>query len=103
MPIDYKLYVGLTKEIRAAVRNRSGNRCEGSPAYPDCRAENGKPHPVTKSKVILTMAHLDHNPENNDLSNLRDWCQRCHLKYDERIHREHAAATRAARKAKVAQ
>jgi hypothetical protein len=34
------------KRISREARERAGNRCEGSPTYPDCRAENGKPHPV---------------------------------------------------------
>lgn len=33
-------------------------------------------------KVILTVAHLDHQPENCDPENLRAWCQRCHNAYD---------------------
>lgn len=48
----------------------------------------------TGSRVVLTIAHLDHTPENNDPSNLRAMCQGCHLHYD----REHHAQTRAATK-----
>lgn len=33
-------------------------------------------------KVILTVAHLDHKPENCDRENLRALCQRCHNAYD---------------------
>jgi hypothetical protein len=33
-------------------------------------------------KVVLTVAHLDHQPENCHLDNLRAWCQRCHNVYD---------------------
>lgn len=73
--------------------------CEGSPRYPDCRAKGGQPHPVTGSTVVLTVAHLDHTPENVDRANLRVWCQRCHLTYDARHHAESAARTRAAKKA----
>ena len=62
--------------------------------YPDCGAENGKYHPVTNSKVVLTVAHLDHMPENNDMDNLKHWCQRCHLTYDAPLHAQNAAATR---------
>lgn len=32
--------------------------------------------------VVLTVAHLDHQPENCDPDNLRAWCQRCHNTYD---------------------
>lgn len=70
------------KEIRAKILKRTKNRCEGSPKYPKCRVKNYEPHPVTKSKVILTIAHLDHQPENCKESNLRAWCQRCHNNYD---------------------
>lgn len=40
------------------------------------------PHPETGSKVVLTVAHLDHQPENCADDNLRAWCQRCHNVYD---------------------
>jgi len=81
-------------DIVASIRERSGNRCEGSPAYPDCRAANGEPHPVTGSKVVLTTGHLDHTPENCDPKNLKHWCQRCHLTYDAKHHAETAYMTR---------
>lgn len=47
-----------------------------------CPAEHMKPHPVTGSKVILTVAHLDHTPENCEDANLKAMCQRCHNRYD---------------------
>lgn len=33
-------------------------------------------------EVVLTIAHLDHNITNNDYSNLKALCQRCHNRYD---------------------
>jgi len=33
-------------------------------------------------KVILTIAHLDHDPGNNSRNNLQALCQRCHNRYD---------------------
>ena len=89
-PKDWKVVVGL-------VRERSGDACEGSPAFPLCRALNGVRHPVTGSRVVLTTGHLDHTPENIGLDNLRHWCQRCHLVYDLKHHAETAYATRKAR------
>lgn len=44
--------------------------------------------------IVLTIAHLDHIPENCDPSNLRALCQRCHLRYDALHHAETARATR---------
>lgn len=86
-------------EIVAAVRERSGNCCEGSPRFPDCRAPNGEPHPETGSTVVLTTAHLDHVPEHCDMVNLKHWCQRCHLVYDAKHHAQTAYATRRAGRA----
>jgi len=48
-------------------------------------------------KIVLTIAHLDHQPENCADDNLCAWCQRHHLAYDAEHHRLTAAATRRAR------
>ena len=65
-----------------------------------CTATNGQPHPVTKSPVILTVAHKDHRPENCDEANIAAWCQRCHNRYDAPMRRagiqERARAKKAA-------
>jgi hypothetical protein len=87
------------KAIRAEMLLRAGHCCEGSPAYPDCRAANRRPHPVTGSIVVLTIAHLDHVPEHCEEDNLRAWCQRCHLTYDAHHHAANARCTRRARMA----
>lgn len=94
------------KEISQRIRRRARKRCEcrgecgtdhGQEMSNYCGedyAENGKnqpnrcmarqyqPHHHTGSKVILTVAHLDHIPENCDDKNLKAMCQRCHNKYD---------------------
>ena len=59
-----------------------------------CAALHGQPHPITGSVVVLTVAHLDHQPENCDPANLRAMCQRCHLSYDAAHHAETRAASR---------
>jgi len=87
------------KAISLEVREAAGWVCEGAPGiYPDCRAVNGEPHPVTGSKVVLTVAHLDHVPEHvgepGQRPNLKALCQRCHLTYDAPHHAKNAAATR---------
>lgn len=96
--------------IRAAILGRAGNRCEcdgrcGSrhcmarPAWASCCVPNYGTHPSTGSRVVLTIAHLDHTPEHNDPSNLRAMCQACHLAYDREHHAANRRATIAARKA----
>jgi 5-methylcytosine-specific restriction endonuclease McrA len=47
--------------------------------------------------VVLTIAHLDHTPENCAPENLRAWCQKCHLSYDAQHHAHNAQQTRRAR------
>jgi 5-methylcytosine-specific restriction endonuclease McrA len=81
-PENKSRYPKNWQDIRKEVRSRSGDVCEGSPMYPDCSAINGLPHPATGSKVVLTVAHLDHTPENCDMGNLMHWCQKCHNAYD---------------------
>ena len=99
MPIRPEEKARYPKEwpmISRAIRARANDICEGSPGfYPDCRAINGEPHPITGSKVVLTVAHLDHQPENCEADNLMAMCQRCHLAYDA----AHHASTRRSRRA----
>lgn len=89
-------------QISADIRfGRADRRCEctgqcGTDHTGRCPATHGQPHPTTGSRVILTVAHLDHVPEHVDPSNLMAACQRCHLRYDRDHHRETAAATRRA-------
>lgn len=49
--------------------------------------------------VVLTVAHLDHTPENCADDNLKALCQRCHIAYDAAHHAANAAATRRGRRA----
>lgn len=98
LPDNRSRYPADWRAIRDAIIARAGNRCEGSPAYPDCRAQNRKLHPVTRSLVVLTVAHLDHTPEHCEPQNLRAWCQRCHLRYDAPSHADKARRHRNALK-----
>lgn len=47
--------------------------------------------------IVLTIAHLDHQPENCADNNLQALCQRCHLRHDQQHHIESARATRRGR------
>lgn len=77
MPINYKEYHPKWKLISKLIRfRRAQNKCEF------CGAENYQPHPITGSRVVLTVAHLDHDITNNRFNNLAALCQRCHLRLD---------------------
>lgn len=81
------------RAIRVEILQRANHRCEF------CGAQNGKNHPVTSSRVVLTIAQLDHTPEHCTPTNLRALCQRCHLTYDAKHHAQTAYQTRRAAKA----
>jgi hypothetical protein len=51
------------------------------------------------TRIVLTIGHLDHTPENCDPENLRAWCQRCHLTYEAKHHAQNAYETRRSGKA----
>lgn len=104
-------------DIRLRILQRAGFRCE----HPGCKARQNQVgfwrdgewetlpdrlweagyrpgHTVATTagdfkviRIVLTIAHLDHQPENCADDNLRAWCQRHHLGYDA----QHHAATRA--------
>lgn len=87
-------------EIRIKVLARAKNRCEcmGECGCVDqrmsaprrCGEKNGERAQTFNGTVLLTIAHLNHTPEDNRPENLKAMCQRCHLRYD----REHHATTR---------
>jgi 5-methylcytosine-specific restriction endonuclease McrA len=70
-PKDWKLRSRFIRFYRAK------NRCEW------CGCKNHEPHPVTGSKVVLTVAHIyDDRPEASSFLNLAALCQRCHNRHD---------------------
>ena len=92
------------KRISLAIRKRSGGRCEclgECGLHPDhrCVELNGEFAVWAKGKIVLTVAHLDHTPENCEDTNLKAMCQRCHLRYDQELHQQHSRETRRNRKA----
>jgi hypothetical protein len=103
MPIDYKKYPSnWLSEIRPRILKRAKNKCEC------CKKPNGSfPHSYKNSdgktvweflslgqwyfadcpktvKVVLTIAHLDHDEHNHNVTDdrLKAMCQLCHLNYD---------------------
>lgn len=50
-------------------------------------------------RIVLTVAHLDHTPENCEPGNLKALCQRCHNVYDRAHRSKNATATNRAKKA----
>jgi hypothetical protein len=53
----------------------------GRPGGPTLEASQ-----MRQTRVILAAAHLDHDPGNNRLRNLKSLCQRCHMIHDRPHH-----------------
>lgn len=88
MPCDYSLYPPEWRSIRSRILERAGHVCEF------CGVANYAPDPVSGRRVVLTIAHLDHDLSRNDDANLRALCQRCHNRYDIEHRQANAAVTR---------
>ena len=121
MPIDYRKYPSNWKtEIRPSILEMANNCCQfcGAKNYSVYLIENdkkiflqpyestnfficpdgfkrtvGRTGAFTLKKVVLTIAHLDHDISNNCLSNLKALCQKCHLSYDKDHHKKNARQT----------
>src|SRR3990167_2240598 len=97
-PENKHRYPANWKQIRKEILGRAENRCEFCGVLNLSFRERftydaNKPATMKHIRIVLTVAHLDHTPENCDPSNLRALCQRCHNRYDA----SHRARNRACR------
>jgi len=93
MPIkDKSAYPPNWKTVSQDIKRAQGMRCAW------CPADQGCPHPITGSMVVLTTAHIDHDPSNNARENLAALCQKCHLAHDLKQHMQSRAKTRREKK-----
>lgn len=120
MPINYSHYPSNWKQISKRIRERANNYCEwcgvqnGAIGARDKHGEWRNDHDIhclnsdigyalygefpNMIKIVLTVAHLDHDTTNNSDSNLQALCQLCHNRYDAPIRAKHAAKTRKKKK-----
>ena len=123
-PENKRRYPDNWNQIRGAILQRAGHKCEKCKAPNRTRIARGAGKDegtymldtaevfcaetglhlgwcrhseyelLRMTDVVLTIAHLDHVPENCDPSNLQALCQRCHLQYDAEHHKASAQKTR---------
>lgn len=82
------------KKISEWINRRARGRCEctGHCALHRgirCAERQGKKGLWMNGKIMLTVAHLNHYPPDCQDGNLLAMCQRCHLRYDQNLHRRH--------------
>lgn len=106
MPCDYSKYPPDWKQIRSRILFRADNQCEcegecglhrSDPGPRRCCERHGTPARWAKGRVVLTIAHLNHDTTDNRPENLKAMCQRCHLRYDRDLHKQNAARSRIAK------
>ncbi len=104
-PENKALYPDNWKEIRQDILARANHCCEfcGVENYSfRLKIDHTHIRPPTEkgldlrewSKIVLTIAHLNHDPTDNDYENLKALCQKCHLNYDKELHMYNSALTR---------
>lgn len=94
-PKDWPVISRRIRFVRAAGRCECVGECGIEHPERRCDERHDTPARRFEGRVILTVAHLDHVPENCDPMNLRAMCQRCHLRYDSTHHARSRAARRA--------
>jgi hypothetical protein len=91
------------KAISLAIRKRAQGQCEcwgecglhrTHPGPRRCQERQGEGATWAKGRIMLTVAHLNHEPADCRPENLKAMCQRCHLRYDIAHHRETRTARR---------
>jgi len=107
MPFHRERYPDDWEAISMAIRERSGRRCECEgecglhrthPGPRRCEERQARQALWARGDVVLTVAHLNHDPQDCRPENLKAMCQRCHLRYDAPHHQKNAAATRRRKK-----
>ena len=110
MPCDYSKYPPDWKQIRARILFRADNQCEcegecglhrSDPAPRRCCERHGTPAKWARGRVVLTIAHLNHDTADNRPANLKAMCQRCPLRYDRDLHKQNAARTRTKKRTEI--
>ncbi|MEV0493430.1 hypothetical protein [Streptomyces atratus] len=94
-PDDWPAISRAAKQA-AAWRCACTGQCGRGTHAGRCPNRHGRPAYGTGTTVILTTAHLNHQPEDVRPENLVVMCQGCHLHHDRAHHRVTAALTRAA-------
>ena len=83
MPMDRSLYPKNWKQIAYEIKEKADWKCQV--CGKQCRRPD---EPFDTHKRTLTVAHLNHIPEDCKEENLKAMCAGCHLRYDAKHHAE---------------
>ena len=90
----------VSDPYRYLIHKSFNNRAEyqwpdGRPAHNQELLADFQSKPI---RVVLTVAHLNHDTADNSDDNLRALCQRCHNRHDVEYRKKNRAATHASKK-----
>jgi len=106
-PSERAKYPTDWKAISARIKARAQGQCECEgecglhrthPGPRRCEERHGWYAQWARGDVVLTTAHLNHDPRDNRDENLKALCQRCHNRYDQSHRQRNAALMRRAQK-----
>lgn len=83
MPMDRKRYPSDWEDIAYRVKQKADWKCQV--CGKQCRRPD---EPFYTHRRTLTVAHLNHIPEDCSEENLKAMCAPCHLRYDAAHHAE---------------
>lgn len=83
MPMERERYPANWKAIALSVKEQAGWKCQK--CGKQCRKQG---EPFDTHRRTLTVAHLNHTPEDCRPENLMAMCAVCHLRYDAQHHAE---------------
>lgn len=90
MPMDKKRYPSNWKKISLGIKEKAEWKCEF------CGKQCRRPgEPFDTHRNTLTVAHMNHIPEDVRPENLKALCAPCHLRYDAKHHAETRKSKRA--------
>lgn len=83
MPMEKERYPQNWKQIALEIKEKADWKCQ------KCGKQCRRPgEPFDTHKRTLTVAHLNHTPEDISPENLKAMCAPCHLRYDAQHHAE---------------
>ena len=83
MPMDKARYPADWQRIAFEKKQSVGWKCE------NCGMQCRRPgEPFDTHRRTLTVAHMNHTPEDCQPENMKALCAPCHLKYDAKHHAE---------------
>lgn len=83
MPMEKERYPSNWKEIALKIKENADWKCE------KCGKQCRRPGETFDThRRTLTVAHMNHTPEDISPGNLKALCAPCHLRYDAKHHAE---------------